>query len=226
MLGCDKVRNIIVIGAGGFAKELYGYIQSDISKGYLKKTKIKGFLDASCESFDRSNIPSTYLGKEESYDIVEGDEFLLAVGKIEVRERVINILAKRKANFFTYIHSSVIVDKTAEIGEGVVICPFCMVNANAKVGSYVLMNMYSSIAHDSVLGQSSVLSPYSTINGNVTTGRKLFMGTSSVILLGIKVGDSCVVSAGTVISKDMQDYCFARSEVKTSYLKCRWNPFF
>lgn len=212
------MKKIIIVGAGGFAKELFGYIKHDIKMGFLKNTVIKGFLDISEESFLNMNVNSVYLGSEYEYFIEEDDRFLIAIGDVELRGKVIKELKQKNATFLTYIYSNVFIDNSAIIGKGVVICPFSMVNSQAEIGDYSLMNIYTSVAHDSVIGENSVLSPYSTLNGNAKAGKNLFMGTRATILPNVVVGDSCVIAAGTIVSKKMDNQCMAFNKLRASYL--------
>ena len=199
------MKNIIIVGAGGFAKELYNYIITDIEKKVLNNYLIKGFLDVNEEAFINMKVDSIYLGDENSYQIGNNDEFIVAIGNIKLREKIIKKLKNLNAKFFTYIHNSVIVANNAIIGEGVIVCPNSIIQANAVVMDYCVINIFSSIGHDSKIGENSILSPYCTLNGNVSTGCNLFMGTRSTILLGIKVGNSCTISAHTALKNDISD---------------------
>ncbi len=212
------MNQLIIVGAGGFAKELHGYISQDIKNNFIKNAEIKGFLDISEESFLKMKINSSYLGNEETYSIEEDDHFIIAIGNIKLKEKIIQKLEKKNASFFSYIHSSVFFDDSSNIGQGVIICPFCMVNAQSIIGDFTLMNIYTSVAHDAYIGRNSILSPYATVNGNVKTGKNLFMATRTTILPGIEVGENCIISAGTIVSKNMDNYCMAYPKSRTEYL--------
>ncbi len=135
------MKNIIIVGAGGFAKEIFGYINCEIATGVLKNYSIKGFLDLDASSFEQMNIDASYLGNENDYEITPNDEFIVAVGDIDLKIKIINTLLNRKAKLMTYIHSSAIVDANATIGKGVIICPFCMVNNQALISDYCMLNI-------------------------------------------------------------------------------------
>ena len=213
------MKSIIFVGAGGFAKELYGYIQSEIKTGDLKNYRIKGFLDISYESYKTMKVGSEYLGSEDDYEVENGDEFIIAIGDINLKEIVVEKLLSKNVTFMTYIHATAIIDNNSQIGKGVVICPYSMVNSQATVDDFSMLNIYSSVAHDSSLGAYSILSPYATLNGGVSVGKKTFMATRSSILPGIKVGDDCVVAAGTVVSKDMAENVMAIPKARTVYIE-------
>jgi len=213
------MKNIIFVGAGGLAKELYGYIQGEIERGVLNDCQIKGFLDISLDSYKKMNINSKYLGSEDEYCAASEDEFIIAIGDVKLKEKITTRLVKKGVSIMTYIHSSAIVDKGAEIGMGVVICPNCMVNNQAVIGDFSMLNIYSSVAHDSSLGSYSILSPYATINGSTCVGGKTFMATRSSILPGLSVGEECIISAGVVVSKNMSNYVMAMPKARTVYIE-------
>lgn len=211
------MNNIIIVGAGGFAKEVYSYIQDDISKGALRNCLIKGFLVDYIEDYNNLNVDKPYLGKIKEYKSIDNDKFIVAIGTNPGRSEVIKVLKENGAIFYTYCHSSAFIDQTATIGKGVIICPNTMVNANATIKNYSILNIYSSIAHDTILGTNSILSPYCTLNGHVETGDNIFMGTRSTILPKVKIGSNCTISAGTIVSKNMKDYSTAFPRVRTTY---------
>lgn len=211
------MRNLILVGAGGFAKELYGYIKDDIYKGFLQDTVIKGFLVDFPEDHKKLNVIEPYLGKIQDCEFMTDDFIIIAIGENPGREKVIDILEKKGCQFYTYIHSSAFIDFSANLGKGVIICPNAMVNANTFVSDFSVLNIYSSIAHDSIIGYNSILSPYATLNGHVKVGKNLFMGTRSTVLPKVIVGDKCTISAGTIISKSMNDGALAFPKTRTIY---------
>lgn len=213
-------KNIVIVGSGGFAKEIYSYLRYDVrTKRIDGKIRIKGFLDVNKENFLTSKIHEAYLGNEDTFFPEENDYFLVAIGQASIRNKIIAKLEANKYKFYTYIHSGVFISETSRIEEGVIICPHCVVNPNAYIGKHCILNIYSSIAHDCELGSHSILSPYCTLNGNVKTGSHLFMGTNSAILYGLKIGNCCTIAAGTIVKKDMEDEHSAFLKARVAYLK-------
>ena len=215
------MKNLIIIGAGGFGKEMFEYINHDIKNGFLKDIKIKGFLDSSEESFKRANIPTNFLGSEDDYEIQNNDTFLVAIGSVSVSSKVYEKLEKRGANFFTYIHSTAIVANSAKIGKGVIICPYCIVNAQATIKDYSDLNIFSSVGHDSKLGKGCILSPYVTLNGNVIIGDNVFIGTKSAVLLGSSIGNKCIISANTTVKGVIKDNFMIKDKISQIQVKNR-----
>lgn len=203
-------HNIIIVGAGGLAKELYQYLQdSDIN--------ILGFIDKEPKTF--YGLP--YLGTETDFDdnLITQASFLLGIGDMNLRIKIIPILQTRKVNFYTFIHKSAIIAKNAIIGQGCVLCPHTMINANAKLDDFVLCNIYSSVAHDCSVGENSVLCPYTTLNGNVSIGKNCFLATRVTCLPKSSLGDNCKIGATTTIRKKHPPHSFIVASHKNLSLK-------
>lgn len=213
------MKNIIIIGHGGFAKEVFGYLDQDIKDGKVKEEiRIKGFLADREEDFLKSGIPSQCLGCLETYTVKENDYFIVAIGHMQYRLEKIGMAERKNAKIFTFIHSSTIILENNTVGEGSIICPQCVITSNAMIGKHCILNVYSSIGHDSILGDYSIMSPYSLICGNVKTGNHLFMGSKAAILPDISIGNDCVIGAGVMLNKDMEDNKSVFPKMKKFYL--------
>lgn len=208
--------NLVIVGAGGFALELIGYFEYEQSLGKYKDFKIKGIID---DSFDRYKklskiVHSKYLGKLRDYKAQCGDIFWIAIGSQPQRKEIAEEIYELELPLFTFISSLAFVNKTAKIGVGSVIAPFCIINANVSLGKFALMNSYSAIGHDSVIGEHATLYPYAAINGNCVVGNELIMGTRATIFPGIKVGNRCIVTTHSYIKSDKPDNRFVHLKAK------------
>ena len=193
--------DIVIVGAGGFAREVYAWLKD----GLPSDLRIKGFLSPNPKDLEGFDIEEPILGSEKEYVPTNSDRFVLAIGHMDVRVNVANFLKSRGAKFYTFAHNSAVVSPTASLGEGVVVCPFALVSPNAQVDDFALINFYASVAHDAHVGEFSVLSPYATLNGFAQLGSESFMGTHSTIVPGISVGRRVKIAAGTVALKSVAD---------------------
>lgn len=207
------MKNIIFAGAGGFAKELYGYIRQDMDSGKAD-FRFKGILlKKGTPEDDFFGLPC--LGTEDDYIPEQGDVFTVPVGSIPVRNRIINKLEAKNAEFLSFIHSSAIINPTAKIGRGVIVSPFSIINASAVVGDHCVLNVYCSVGHDTRIGNGAVLSPFCAVNGGASAGDNLFMGTRATIFPGVTVGDNCSVSAHSFVKQDKGDNLIIQQQSKT-----------
>jgi len=207
------MKNLIFVCAGGFFRELLEYVTYDIKNNFLENIKIKGVIDDS-EGENYENIE--HLGSIVDYTPKNNDIFIVALGSAVNRNNIYLALKKKGANFFTYVHSSAWVSPSSEIGEGVVICPFSIINANAKVADNVAINVHASVGHEANIGVSCVLSPYAAINGGASLGELSFMGTRTTVFPKVNVGKKCIVDTHSYVKIDAEDKSIIslRSEYK------------
>lgn len=192
--------NIIIVGAGGFAREMYYWINDTFSNDNYK---IKGFLSYNQNDLEGFNVKADIVGNDDNYKIEENDRFIIAIGDIDIKKRAVNRLKKRSAKFISLIHPTAIIIPTAKIGEGVIICPFVTVCDHAQLGDFVTMNIYSTCGHDGKVGKYCILSPYAILNGFVVLEDEVFLGTHSTIIPYKKVGYKSKISANSVVMRDV-----------------------
>ena len=196
--------NIIIVGAGGFAREVYYWVNDTFSK---KSYKIKGFLSYNQKDLDGYNIKGGIIGNDDNYKIEENDRFIIAIGDIDIKKRAINKLKKRGAKFISLIHPTALIISTAKIGEGVVICPYCIISDNVQLDDFVMMNTYASCGHDVKVGKYSILSPYVALNGFVKLENEVFVGTHATVISYKKVGFQSKISANSVVMRNVPSKC-------------------
>lgn len=192
--------NIIIVGAGGFGREVYLWAKDTFPK---EQYKIKGFLDDNPKILDNYNIDIGIMGSLDNYEIKKQDRFLFAIGDIETKKHIVTNLKKKGAQFLTLVHPTAIVANTAKIGEGIIICPFVTVSDHVQLGDFVMMNLYSACGHDVKVGKYCILSPYAILNGFVVLEDEVFLGTHSTIIPYKKVGYKSKISANSVVMRDI-----------------------
>jgi len=192
--------DIIIIGAGGFGREVYLWAKDSFSKDQYR---IKGFLDDNPRILNNYNMDIGIIGDLDGYEIKKQDRFVFAIGNIEIKKRLITKLKNKGAKFLTLIHPTAIVVDTARIGKGVVICPFCLVSDNVLLEDFVMLNIYSSCGHDAKVGDHCILSPYATLNGFVILEDEVFLGTHATVISYKRVGYKSKISANSVVMRNV-----------------------
>ena len=107
--------------------------------------------------------------------------------------------------FYTFIHHSCFVFKTANLGKGNILTRNCTIGPNVSLGNYNTFNTYSSIGHDSILGNNNVLCPYAGFSGNTKIGDNNFFGLNVTTFPSITIGSSNIISAGMILDKNVLD---------------------
>jgi len=192
--------DIVIVGAGGYGREVYSWAKDSFSK---EQYKIKGFLDDNPRILDNYDMDVGIIGNLNSYEIKNQDRFLFAIGDIDIKKRLIVKMKKRGAKFLTLIHPTAIMANTTKIREGVIICPFCLVSDNVLLEDFVMLNIYSSCGHDAKVGSYCILSPYATLNGFVILEDEVFLGTHTTVIPYKRVGYKSKISANSVVMRDV-----------------------
>ena len=196
MTHVPEVNRILVVGAGGFGREVVHWARDAWPAA---SSRIAGFLAA--DGVGRSPLP--VIGDPDDFEPSPGDGLLLAIGIPMVRRRVAESLLTRGARFLTLIHPTAIVAASASIGCGSILCPYSIVSDAVRVGRFTLLNYHTSLGHDASTGDFSVLSPYATLGGGAHVGADVFMGLHASVAPGKSVGDSSKVSANSACLADV-----------------------
>lgn len=197
------MKNLIIVGTGGFAREVYYHAQNSV--GYGADFIIKGFLEGNVSFLPEKYtlMPDKVLNNVCDYELEKDDVFIIAIANSKIKSEIASILYRKGAEFINIIHKTAIVFPDAEMGEGVIMCPFTIATCNTKIGDHVMFNLYSSIGHDSSIGNYSSVMCYVDISGNVQVGNCTFWGNCSLAIPGTKIDENVTVGAGAVVIKDI-----------------------
>jgi acetyltransferase-like isoleucine patch superfamily enzyme len=95
-----------------------------------------------------------------------------------------------------------------EIGQGEILCANTIITSNAKIGKHFHCNIYSYVAHDSIIGDYVTFAPHVCCNGRIIIDDFACIGTGAVFKPGVqgkplRVGEGAVVGMGAVVTKDV-----------------------
>lgn len=196
------MKDIVIIGAGGFGREVAWLIE-DINKR-KSEWNIKGFVDDN-ESIQGHEINgykvigNTNWLKEQKLYVVS------AIGDPIIKKLIIEKLYGSKNKYPVLIHPSVIYSNSVSFGEGSIICSGNIITVNINIGKHVILNLGSTIGHDSKIGDYSTVLPSSNISGCVKIGECVSVGTKAAIIQGVSIINNTVIGAGTVVIKDIKE---------------------
>ena len=198
------MKNLIIIGAGGFAREIYWHAQKSV--GFGVEWQIKGFLDGDIKlaAEDYELLPDKVLGDVNTYEICAGDVFTCAVGTPHARKVLAEKILSRGGEFINLISTLAYVMPTVKLGRGVIICPYVNIGDNAELDDFVAVNDLSIIGHDAQIGKFSCVMPQANVAGKCKVGAEVFIGSGAIILPKAKVGDGATVGAGSVVLKKVR----------------------
>ena len=198
------MKNLIIIGVGGFAREIFWHAHK--SHGFGVDWQIKGFLDGNVKlpAAEYELLPAKVLGDIESYKICADDVFTCAIGTPNVRKILVEKILARGGEFINVISTSADVMPTVKLGRGIFIAPQTIIGDHAKIGDFVATNVLTSIGHDAQIGDYTCVMPHASISGKCKIGAEVFIGSGAIILPKATVGDGATVGAGSVVLKKVR----------------------
>jgi UDP-3-O-[3-hydroxymyristoyl] glucosamine N-acyltransferase len=133
------------------------------------------------------------------------DEFIVTVVRdLELRKNIIKIIDESKLKRATWIHSTALIDSTAQIQPGTFIGPFSSVFCQTQIGKDCIIGPYSMVSHQVILGNSCLLHPGTMIAGTVTVGNCCTFGVRSTILDKINICDEVYIGGGSLVNKNIE----------------------
>ena len=197
------MKPIIIVGAGGFGREIYWLI-SEINQSNPSWNVI-GFLDDNPNALLEYPEYGAVLGSIDAYnDLFTRDDKPYAVCTIESparRQRVVEKLNLFSIAWTSLIHPLAAIGINTRIGLGSIICRNAMVSVNAVIGDHVQLNPYSSVGHDAIIRDYCTLSAHVDIAADVDCGDSVFIGSHGVVLPKVNVGRKAVIAAGSIAKK-------------------------
>jgi sugar O-acyltransferase (sialic acid O-acetyltransferase NeuD family) len=108
------------------------------------------------------------------------------------------------------ISQQTVVMGPAEIGEGAIICGFCTITTNIKIGRFFHANIYSYVEHDCVIGDYVTFAPRVNCNGNIVIKDLAYVGTAAAIRQGVYgaptlIGRGATIGMGAVVINSVAD---------------------
>ncbi len=190
------MKDLIIVGAGGFGRELLQWIK-DINK-LQTKWQIKGFIDDNPNALDELECDFMVIGSIQGWEPKSNEVFVCAIATPSIKEQVVTSLKSKGASFVRIIHPTAIIGDHNKIGEGLIAYPNSYINTNVRIGDFVTL-LSSGIGHDVVVGDYSTISSYCDITGGVKIGKRVFLGSHVTIVPGRKIGDDAYLGAGSVV---------------------------
>lgn len=198
-----KMKHLLIVGAGGFGRELVGIAQGSL--GFGETFDVAGFLDARADALaDFTGYPPI-VGDPQTYQPAPDDVFITALGDVAARQRCVETLAARGARFLTLVHRSASVDVHAHLGDGVLVAQNAVVSADAVIGDHTCVFQGAVIGHDARLGAFAHVYALSVLGGGVTLGDGAVVYPGARIVPRRKIGAHAVIGIGAIVLTHVRD---------------------
>lgn len=197
-------ERIIIVGGGGFGRELVSHVGDAHRAGLLPQ--LGGYLDDAGPVLAAFGYYGDveFLGTLDEYQPQAHDLFTLAVGNPRTKKHIAERLRTRGARFATVVHPSAITSTTCRMGEGVIVGTHAGPGVDTRLGNFVTLNSYSGIGHDASIGDFTTISGHVDITGGTQIGEGVFIGSNASILPRVKIGDWASIGAGSIVYRTIK----------------------
>lgn len=195
------MKKVIILGAGGFAREVIWLIE-EINKKH-QQFEILGVI--SNEEDKKMNYK--YLGNDDVLKFYDCNDIglVLAIGSVRIRKQIISRISQMKFDFPNIIANDCVLGNHIRLGQGNIICSHTILTTDIMIGNFNIINLSCTIGHDVVLHDFNTINPGSNISGNVEIKNLTEIGTGSKIIQGISIGEENILGAGCVV-KNTEPY--------------------
>ena len=199
----NNIRNIVIVGGGGYAKVVISIIKK------LETYNLAGYTDL----INRGEILGVpYLGNDDEFisknKSSNVNEVVLGIGQLQNSNTKRKIISKLKANGFKFpviISPSAIVRDGVKIGEGTIIRDGVIISSSTSIGDFSIIGTSVNISYESIVGNYTNISLGSNIGINVSIGSNVLIGMGSTVMNNKKISDNCLIGAGSLVIKDCLD---------------------
>lgn len=196
------MKDLIIVGAGGFGRELLQWVK-DINK-IEKKWNIVGFIDDTENPLKDKCCDYKVVGRIVDWQPKDNQEFVVAIGDPVGKEKVVQLLKEKGAQFATVIHPTANISEFAKIGEGVVIYPNSVIGPDTAIGNHVTILTSTGIGHDAVIKEYTTISSFCDITGYVQIEKRVFIASRVSVIPKRKIGEGAYLGVGSVVIRNVR----------------------
>lgn len=197
------MKNLIIIGARGFGREVFWLAKWPWYKGI----RVKGFLDDDSTLFSGFNrdLPPI-LSSVEEYEVKSNDFFFCALGDPAQRKKYSEIIKNKGGRFMSIISSKAEIAPSAKIGEGCFVDAYTVISDNVAVGDNSIFQRGAVIGHDAIVSDYVTIGTYAFCGGGSFIGSLTTINPHSTICRLARVGEDVVVGAGSVVIRNVPNH--------------------
>lgn len=202
------MKNIAIIGAGGFGREVKTIIDSinKISSTY----NFIGFYDDGKEKGTIVNGFPVLGGVNDINSVTEELSIAIAIGNPKTKKKIVSLINNNVISYPNIISpNSEISEDFVSLGKGNIICSGVIITCNIEIKDFVILNLMCTVGHDTVINDYSSFMPSVNISGEVDIQEGVYVGTGAKIINQLEIGEFTIVGAGAVVSKSLPAKCTA-----------------
>ncbi|AWB91436.1 acetyltransferase [Aeromicrobium chenweiae] len=194
--------NLILIGAGGLAREVGEAVAAS------GRYHILGVVDDDPALHGTSVGGMPVLGGLDQVFWDRSSYVVVCTGQGRTRQAIVARLADHDigpSRFGTVVHPSVHVPPSCFLGVGSVLLAHVAITADARIGRHVVAMPNVTVTHDDVVGDYATLCAGVSLAGGVTVGAGAYLGTNASVRQDVHVGADSTLGMGSTLLDDLPD---------------------
>lgn len=195
-----KMKDIIIIGAGGFGREVFGIIKNCNAK--TQTWNILGFVDDGKQKGELINGLPILGGVGYINEVTSETAVVIAISLPTIRKEIFERITNPLITFPTIIHPSNLISdpEFVSYGQGCVFCINTVFTTNITLGDFVLVNAGTVVNHDAIIDSYATLMPSVNISTGAHIGEGCYIGTGTKISIPQIIKDWQKLPSGTIIA--------------------------
>jgi UDP-3-O-[3-hydroxymyristoyl] glucosamine N-acyltransferase len=114
--------------------------------------------------------------------VSEGKNFFISSDPSGIFQKIAELLDRHRGeSAFTGIHSTAVIDRSAQIGQDVTIGPYAVVDANAQIGDKSTIEAHCFIGHHVQIGTDCHIHPLCVVREYCCLGNRVILQSGAVI---------------------------------------------
>ena len=194
---------VIIVGAGSTAQGVASILLSD------RNFQVVGFTDKDNKSKGKKILDIEVIG---SHDLLR-DLFasgihgaVVAIGyDNNLRERHFHRLREIGFEMVSAVHPSALIDRSANIGGGVVISPGCIISPMVKIEQNTILAPGVIIGAETQIADNVYIGIGCNISGGTFIKRNAFLSAGCSVAPFVTVGKNSKIKPGTSVVKNVPD---------------------
>lgn len=193
---------IIVVGAGGFGKEVAFTIDR------LSNYEVIGFIDDNEEKRQEWFYGKPLLGNIGALlECKKKVNVVIGIADPIAKKKVYGRLKNNKfIQFPNIVDSTALFGHNIQLGTGNVLMAHTTYTSDIDIGDFNMVNIGSTIGHDTKIGNFNSIYPSVNVSGNVNIGNFNEIGVGTKIIPSISLGKGNVIGAGSVVIHSIENY--------------------
>ena len=199
----EKLENLIIIGAGGFALEVIDLIES--INLIQRRFNIVGLLDDHKKKFNIEKY--SIIGNISDYKDYSQHSFIIAIANPKIRAAIYSELKLNGIKTPNLVHPKTEISIYTKLknNSGIIINYATQISADVKIEEAVIIDSKCYIGHETSLKSFVTIYPGVNISGKNTINDKSEIGLGSNIIQGLTIGSNTLIGAGSTVLSNIKD---------------------